>query len=83
MLFLEHEDNLLLVRPDAEIASALTDVQRVVLIVASLGVAFVIGARWRSASRPRRRALLPSLAGSLCGVLYAAVAHDAARWTHP
>jgi signal transduction histidine kinase len=72
MLFLEQEDNLLLVRPDAEIASALTDVQRVVLIVASLGVAFVIGARWRSASRPRRRALLPSLAGSLSGVLYAA-----------
>ena len=37
MLFLEQEDNLLLVRPDAEIASALTDVQKVVLIVASLG----------------------------------------------
>jgi signal transduction histidine kinase len=72
MLFLEQEDNLLLVRPDAEIARALTDVQMIVLIVASLGVAFVIGARWRSASRPRRRALLPSLAGCLSGVLYAA-----------
>jgi signal transduction histidine kinase len=72
MLFLEHEDNLLLVLPDADVASALTKVQRVVLIVASLGVAFVIGARWRSASRPRRRALLPSLGGSLSGVLYAA-----------
>jgi hypothetical protein len=72
MLFLEHEDNLLLVWPDAEIADALAKVQMVVLIVASLGVAFVIGARWRSASRPRRRALLPSLGGSLSGVLYAA-----------
>ena len=72
MLFLEHEDNLLLVRPDAGIANALTKVQWAVLIVASLGVALVTGVRWRSASRPRRRALLPSLAGSLSGVLFAA-----------
>jgi len=72
MLFLDDEDNLLLVRPDAGLADALTKIQMVVLIVASLGVAFVIGARWRSASKPRRRALLPSLGGSLSGVLYAA-----------
>src|SRR6185503_7998632 len=43
-----------------------------VLIAASLGVAFVVAERWRSASAPRRRALLPSVSGSLCGVLYAA-----------
>ena len=72
MLFLEHEDNLLLVRPDAGTANALTKVQWTVLAVAALGVAFVTGVRWRSASRPRRRALLPSLAGSLSGVLFAA-----------
>jgi signal transduction histidine kinase len=72
MLFLDHEDNLLLVRPDAGIANALTKVQWAVLIVAALGVAFVTAARWRSASRPRRRALLPSLAGSVSGVLFAA-----------
>ncbi|HET9740348.1 MAG TPA: histidine kinase [Solirubrobacteraceae bacterium] len=72
MLFLDVEDNLLLVRPDAGIAEALTKVQWAVLIVASLAVAFVIGARWRSASRPRRRALLPSLGGSLSGILFAA-----------
>jgi signal transduction histidine kinase len=72
MLFLDAPDNLLLLAPDADIASALTKIQRVVLILASLGVAVVIAARWRSASRPRRRALLPSLAGSLTGVLYAA-----------
>ena len=47
MLFLDDEDNLLLVRPDAGLADALTKIQLVVLIVASLGVAFVIGARWR------------------------------------
>jgi signal transduction histidine kinase len=72
MLFAEDEDNLLLMRPDAGIANALTKVQWAVLIVASLGVALVTAARWRSASRPRRRALLPSLAGSLSGVLFAA-----------
>ena len=42
------------------------------MIVASLAVVVVVGERWRSASPPLRRALLPSLAGSLCGVLYAA-----------
>jgi signal transduction histidine kinase len=72
LLFVEHPDNLLLVAPDAGIASALGKVQDVVLIVASLAVAGVVGERWRSAPAPRRRALLPSVAGSLCGVLYAA-----------
>jgi signal transduction histidine kinase len=71
-LFLPVEPNLLLVWPDAGIASALGDVQSGVLIVASLAIAVVIGSRWRAASPPRRRALLPSLGGSLCGVLYAA-----------
>src|SRR4051794_12249093 len=72
MLFLDNEDNLLLVRPDAGLADTITKFQQYVLIVAALGVALVIGGRWRSASPPRRRALLPSLAGSLSGVLYAA-----------
>ena len=72
MLFLEHEDNLLLVWPDAEIASALDKLRMAVLVIASLAVVVVIGERWRSASRPGRRALLPSVGGSLCGALYAA-----------
>src|SRR3954468_2500520 len=72
MLFLPPEGNLLSVSPDAGIANALFKVQFVLLSVASLGVVFVIGARWRAASRPLRRALLPSLGGSLCGVLYSA-----------
>ena len=72
LLFTEHPDNLLLVWPNADIASALDKFRMGVLIVASLAVAVVIGARWRAASPPLRRALLPSLGGSLCGVLYAA-----------
>ena len=58
--------------PDAGIANALTKIQWAVLAVAALGVAAVTAHRWRVASRPRRRALLPSLGGSLSAVLYAA-----------
>src|SRR3954471_22180504 len=71
-LFLPDERNLLLVWPDAGIANALTKVQWAILAVAALGVAAVTAHRWSVASRPRRRALLPSLGGSLSGVLYAA-----------
>jgi signal transduction histidine kinase len=72
MLFLPDERNLLLVWPDADTAEALTRIQFGVLAVAALAVAVVTAHRWRTASRPRRRALLPSLGGSLSGVLYAA-----------
>jgi signal transduction histidine kinase len=71
MLFFPDDRNLLLAWPDAGAASTIVDLQRVVLGVASLAIAAVIAARWRAASRPLRRALLPSLGGSLCGVLYA------------
>src|SRR3954466_3081663 len=71
-LFLPDERNLLLVWPDAGIANALTKVQWAILAVAALGVAAVTAHRWSVASRPRRRALLPSLGGSLSGLLYAA-----------
>src|SRR3954453_8893431 len=71
-LFLPDERNLLSVWPDAGIANALTKIQWATLAVAALGVAAVTVHRWSVASRPRRRALLPSLGGSLSGVLYAA-----------
>jgi len=71
-LFLPDERNLLRVWPDAGVATALTKVQWVVLAVASLGVAAVTIRRWHVASPPRRRALLPSLGGSLSAVLYSA-----------
>ncbi len=72
LLFLPDERNLLLVWPDAGIADALVKLQWAVLAVASLGVALVTALRWRAASQPRRRALLPSLGGSLSAVLFAA-----------
>jgi signal transduction histidine kinase len=72
LLFLDDPHNLLLVWPDAGIARALDKLRAVVLIAAAVAIVVVIGVRWRSASGPRRRALLPSLGGALCGVLYAA-----------
>src|SRR5919205_2165588 len=72
LLFLPDEDNLLLVSPDAGAATTLLKVRLALGIAGSLAVVFVIAARWRSASRPLRRALLPSLWGAFCAVIYAA-----------
>src|SRR3954471_4505677 len=71
-LFLPDERNLLLVWPDAGVASALLKVQWAELAIASLGVVAVTVHRWHAASPPRRRALLPSLGGSLSAVLFSA-----------
>jgi signal transduction histidine kinase len=71
LLFLPDEDNVLLVWPDAGVASALLKVRLALGIVGALAVVVVIAARWRSASRPLRRALLPSLWGAFCAVVYA------------
>src|SRR5919206_1339018 len=71
LLFLPDKDNVLLVSANAGAASTLLKVRLALGIVGSLAVVFVIAARWRSASRPLRRALLPSLWGAFCAVLYA------------
>src|SRR3954451_16142115 len=71
-LFLPDERNLLLVWPDAAVADALFKIQWAVLALAALGVVAVTVHRWHVASPPRRRALLPSLGGSLSAVLFAA-----------
>src|SRR3954451_12181448 len=64
-LFLPDERNLLLVWPDAGVARAILKLQWAELAIASLGVVAVTVHRWRVASPPRRRALPPSLGGSL------------------
>src|SRR5436190_2181099 len=69
LLFLPDAHNLLLVWPRADVAETLTKVQFGVLAGASLSVVTVVAHRWRAASRPRRRALLPSVGGSTSGVL--------------
>ena len=64
------EDNVLLAFPDPGIADAIDTLQRSILIASCAGTVAVLGARWWAASGPRRRALLPTLAGSFVLVIY-------------
>ena len=54
-------DNLLLVRDDAGVHSALMGGQRVLTIAVTAGLGVLLARRWRAASRPLRRAIAPVL----------------------
>ncbi len=73
LLFAEVDGNLLLVRPDPQVASAVDTVYRALDLPISVTVAGVVAARWLRASRPGRRALLPSVAGSVWLLFFTAV----------
>jgi signal transduction histidine kinase len=74
MLFVEGEgDNLLLAFPNKGVADVIDTVQRSILIGACVATVLVLGLRWRAASRPRRRALLPTVAGSVVLLIYTVV----------
>jgi signal transduction histidine kinase len=70
LLFHDIEGNLLLVDPDPGLAMAMGTAQRVVVTVALLAAVVAVAARFRGASPPGRRALLPSAAGAACLVLW-------------
>jgi signal transduction histidine kinase len=70
MLFVEQPGNVLLAFPSEAIYGAIDTTQRVMLIVIALAVAAIIAGRWRAASSPRRRALLPSVAGAACMLVF-------------
>jgi signal transduction histidine kinase len=61
---------LLLITPHPGAAAVVDTVQRAVFAGASLATAAVLAARFRAATRPGRRALLPALAGAGCLLLY-------------
>ena len=73
LLFYEQDGNLLAAFPNADIADAVDKGQRSLAGLASVAVAIVVALRWRAASRPRRRALLPSVAGSVALLFFAAL----------
>jgi signal transduction histidine kinase len=73
LLFYEQDGNLLAAFPNADIADAVDKGQRTLAGLACVAVAIVVAARWTAASRPRRRALLPSVAGSVALLLFAAL----------
>jgi signal transduction histidine kinase len=70
LLFLDVDGNLLLVDPDAELARAIDDAREWLTGAASLAASTVIAVRWHAASRPQRKALLPSVVGAVSGVLF-------------
>ena len=65
------EGHLLLAFPDADVAHAIDRVQRGMLVVCCLVTVVVVVARWWASTRPRRRALLPSLAGAFALLCFA------------
>ena len=65
LVFLDQDDNLLGAFPDADIAHVIDRIQRGLLVGILATTVGVIAVRWWQASAPRRRALLPSLAGAL------------------
>jgi signal transduction histidine kinase len=73
LLFLEQDGNVLLAFPDEQIASAVDKAQRALSGVACASVIVLIALQWRAASPPRRRALLPSVAGAFALALFAAL----------
>ena len=74
LLFTEEvQPNVLLAFPDKQIADAIDTAQRSILIGACLATVLVLGLRWRAATRPRRRALLPTIAGSFVLLIYVAL----------
>ena len=72
-LFLVQDGNFLLVHGDDGIADAILGANQLLVTVACLGTAVVIGIRWKRATAPGRRALLPSVLG-ISALLFFAVA---------
>ena len=70
MLFVEQPGNVLLAFPSETLYGAVDSTQRGLVIVLCVAACGVIAARWRRASPPRRRALLPSIAGAACMLMF-------------
>jgi signal transduction histidine kinase len=70
MLFVEQPGNVLLAFPSEKLYGVVDTMQRSIRIGLILAICVVIARRWRAASRPRRRALLPSVAGCACLLMF-------------
>jgi signal transduction histidine kinase len=76
MQFDRAEGHLLLTWPDADVAWVIDRVQRATIGVLCAMVVIVVVTRWMRASAPRRRALLPSLAGAFTLAMFTLLAID-------
>jgi signal transduction histidine kinase len=70
MLFVEQPGNVLLAFPSEDLYGVVDTTQRSLLILLGLATCAVIAVRWRASSPPRRRALLPSVAGAACLLMF-------------
>jgi signal transduction histidine kinase len=73
LVFADEPATLLLALPDAGIALLIDRVQRGLYLAISVGTAALVAARWWASSAPGRRAMLPSVAGAVCLLLWAAL----------
>ena len=73
LMVTEADGNVLLISPNEQLSIAVDRVQRAWFLGVALTTAGLIAVRWRSVSGPRRRAMLPSVAGAMCLLLFAAV----------
>jgi signal transduction histidine kinase len=69
LMFDAQEGNLFLLVANPGVADVVDAAQRAVFLAVSIGTAAVIAARYRAATRPSRRAMLPSAAGAACLLL--------------
>jgi len=83
MLFDPDDGHLLLAWPDADVAHVIDRLQRGLLVCSCAVTAAVIARRWGTSPRPRRRALLPSLAGALVLTFFAALLVNDLIWGTP
>ena len=67
------EASLFLLAPDAGVAAAVDVLRRITFVAIPVATAAVLAVRWRRASAPGRRALLPGIAGALCLLVFAAL----------
>jgi signal transduction histidine kinase len=72
LLFVPFPGNLLAVRAEPDLVHTLEVGRSWMLAAASLAIVVVLAARWRAASKPRRKALLPGLVGGVSALLYTA-----------
>jgi signal transduction histidine kinase len=70
LLFAGVADNPIAFWPHARTAEIVDVAQRGTLLAAVAGTAAVVALRWRSASAPGRRALVPGVAGAACLLLF-------------
>jgi signal transduction histidine kinase len=70
LVFADDPATLLLAFPDPQIARVIDTLQRGLYLAISVGTAGVVAGRWWASSPPGRRAMLPSIAGAVCLLLW-------------